>query len=81
MSVLFRTAAEDAGRDRADITITAWPGSIDADREMEVAWVQRFVDAGATRLVVRLRPGGPDDMGTLRDQLRRYQDDVLTKVS
>jgi probable F420-dependent oxidoreductase len=77
---VLRSAAKDAGRDPSDITITAWPGSIDADRETDLAWVQRFVDAGATRLIVRLKPGGPDDMGTLRDQLRRYQDEVLANV-
>src|SRR5438270_2972798 len=78
---LLRAAAKDAGRDPADISITAWPGSIDAERETEVPWVQRFVDAGANRLVIRLRPGAPDDLGTLRDQLHRYQDEVLSKVS
>jgi probable F420-dependent oxidoreductase len=77
---VLRSSAKEAGRDPAEIAITAWPGSIDADRELEIPWVQRFVDAGATRLIIRLRPGGPDDMGTLRDQLHRYQDEVLAKL-
>jgi probable F420-dependent oxidoreductase len=78
---LLRASAKEAGRDPSDIIITAWPGSIDADREMDLPWVQRFVDAGATRLITRLKPGAPDDMTTLRDQLRRYQDEVLAKLA
>jgi len=77
----LRASAKDAGRDPADITITAWPGSIDAEHEAEPAWVQRFVDAGATRLVVTLKPGAPDDAANLRDQLHRYQDQVLARLA
>ena len=45
-------AADDTGRSIDDITISVWPGSADAAREFDAAWVKQFVDVGARRQIV-----------------------------
>ena len=77
---LLRATASAAGRRAEDIVITGWPGSHDPQREQDVEHVRRFVDAGASRLVIRLKPGDPGDLGHLRDQIRQYQDTVLAQL-
>ena len=41
----------------------------------------RTLDDLQSLMSAHIRPGGPDDLGTLRDQLHRYQDEVLAKLS
>ncbi|GAA4986637.1 LLM class F420-dependent oxidoreductase [Yinghuangia aomiensis] len=83
---LLRASAADAGRDAADVEITAWPGSCDREREHDPAWVRQFVEHGASRLVIAPRIAGDDGLlgprglDALRDQIARYRDEVLEKL-
>ncbi|MEV5826984.1 TIGR03619 family F420-dependent LLM class oxidoreductase [Spirillospora sp. NPDC052242] len=75
--------AASAGR---PVEITAWPGSHAPDRETDPAFVRRYVEAGATRIVIGPRVGGPDGvlgprgLGALREQIARYRETVLEKL-
>jgi probable F420-dependent oxidoreductase len=74
---VLRSGAEEAGRDVADIEITAWPGSCDPSRERDPAWVREYVDAGASRLLVRSKIARPDQLAAMADDLSRYRDEVV----
>ncbi|MBO2458209.1 LLM class F420-dependent oxidoreductase [Actinomadura violacea] len=77
-----------ASADGRTVEITAWPGSCDPEREWDPAFVRRYVDAGATRIVLaprlsRTHPEsllGPRGLDALRDQIDRYRDTVLDKL-
>jgi probable F420-dependent oxidoreductase len=77
---LLRATAAAAGRDPAAIDITAWPGSHDPAAELDPAYVRRYVDAGARRLVLRPRLADPGDLPRLREQVERYRQDVLARL-
>ena len=70
-------AAQAAGRDPADVPITVWPGSADPARELDADWVRRFVDAGATRLIVRPPIRTRDDLDALPGFVDRYRAEVV----
>ncbi|MCU1485774.1 MAG: class F420-dependent oxidoreductase [Actinomycetia bacterium] len=72
-------AATAAGRRPGDVPITVWPGSNDPARELDVDWVRRFVDAGATRLVVRPRVTTAD-LAAVPTFVERYREDVLARL-
>jgi hypothetical protein len=73
---VVRAAAAANGREPGAVEMTAWPGSADPGAERSVPWVRRYVEAGATRLVLHVRIDRPDELPLLRDQLNRYQDEV-----
>jgi probable F420-dependent oxidoreductase len=75
-----RAAATAAGRPTDAIAMSVWPGSADPAQERSLPWVRRYVEAGATRLVMHARIGRPDELPLLRDQLNRYQDEVASKL-
>jgi probable F420-dependent oxidoreductase len=68
------------GRNRDQLELTAWPGSHDPSRELDPKWVRRFVDAGASRLIVRTGISHPGDLPRLRGQIERYQTAVLDQL-
>ena len=70
---LLRQSAEAAGRSGDDIEISVWPGSADPQRELEVAWMRRYLDAGATRIITRPRVTKPADLEGLPEQIRRFR--------
>ena len=72
--------AEASGRKPRDIAITVWPGSADPSRELDVDWVRGFVEAGASRLVVRPPIGKAGDLAKLPAFVERYQSDVLSRL-
>jgi probable F420-dependent oxidoreductase len=76
----LRAVARSAGRDPDAIEISAWPGSHDPATEYDVDAVRRYVDAGARRLLLRSAITRPDELPVLRQQLERYQNDVLAKL-
>ena len=76
----LREAAVRAGRPEESVETSVWPGSCDPDRETDVAWVRRYVEAGVSRLVVRPRVTRADDLDKVRDQLHRYRDVVLDRL-
>ena len=45
--------------------------------EHDPAWVRRYVEAGATRLLVRSPVQHPGELGAMADQLARYRDEVV----
>ena len=77
---VVRAAAVAHGRTPGAIEMTAWPGSADPASERSVPWVRRYVDAGATRLVLHVRIDRPDELHVLRDELNRYQDEVASQL-
>jgi probable F420-dependent oxidoreductase len=77
---VVRSVAKEAGRVPEDVELTAWPGSADPLGEETVPWVRRFVDAGASRLVTRLRITGVDQLPQVREQLTRYTDQVIARL-
>ena len=76
---VLRDTGAGAGRSTPP-AITVWPGSFDPSREREVDWVRRYVDAGASTLVVRLPIRSPADLPTVPAFLDRYRDEVLAKL-
>jgi len=76
---VVRAAAVANGREPGAVEMTAWPGSADPGAERSVPWVRRYVEAGATRLVLHVRIDRPDELPLLRDQLNRYQDEVASQ--
>jgi probable F420-dependent oxidoreductase len=77
---LLRTEARRAGRDPADIEISVMPASADREREMDPAWVGRFVAHGATRLVIGSGMTRPDDVDVVRARIERYREQVLDEL-
>jgi alkanesulfonate monooxygenase SsuD/methylene tetrahydromethanopterin reductase-like flavin-dependent oxidoreductase (luciferase family) len=76
----IREVAVAAGRDPEMIEITAWPGSHDQSSEQDLDYVRRYVAAGASRLLFWPHMSGPDDLPLVREQLERYQEQVLDKL-
>lgn len=76
----IRDIATTHGRDPETIEITAWPGSHDQPSEHDVDYVRRFVAAGASRLLFWPTMTSPDDLPLVREQLERYQEQVLDKL-
>ena len=84
---LLRETASPAGRLPDAVELTAWPGSCDPARAgTDPAWVGEYVRAGASRLVLSPRYGGPDGLlgprglAGLRDQIARYREEILEKL-
>jgi probable F420-dependent oxidoreductase len=73
---VVRAAAAANGREPGAIEMTVWPGSADPGAERSLPWVRRYVEAGASRLVLHAGISRPDELHLLRDQLNRYQDEV-----
>lgn len=67
----MRSAAKDAGRNPDDIEVTAG-GAMDAEG------VKPYADLGVSRMVI---PPLGYDLDTLRDQLPRFADNVIAKLS
>lgn len=72
-ATLLRETATAAGRRAEDVEITVWPGSFDPARELDATWMRRYLDAGATRLVVRPHVTRPDDLPRLAEQIERFR--------
>jgi probable F420-dependent oxidoreductase len=77
---VLRAGAEEAGRDVRDVEITAWPGSCDPKRQDDPAWVRRYVQAGASRLIVGLPFSRPDQLPAMAEHLTRYRDQVVAAL-
>lgn len=76
----LRDAARRAGRDPSEVEITVWPGSFDPSMEWDLDWVSRFVGAGATRLVLRVRLSEPGELPVVDEQLARYRAEILDRL-
>ncbi len=74
---LLRQSAAAAGRSAQAIEISVWPGSADPKRELEVPWMRRYLEAGATRIVTRPRVTKTADLDRLPEQIRRFRAVVM----
>jgi hypothetical protein len=70
---------EGAGRSR-EMPVTVSPSAVDPSKEMDFEWVRRFVDHGATRLVINAGFQKPAGLATLRDRIQRYQETIIEKL-
>jgi probable F420-dependent oxidoreductase len=70
---MLREAAEAAGRSAQDIEISVWPGSFDPSRELDATWIRAYLDAGATRVVIRPRVTKAADLEKLPAQIQRFR--------
>ncbi|MFF2505467.1 LLM class F420-dependent oxidoreductase [Streptomyces sp. NPDC058067] len=83
---LLRTSSREAGRAEDAVEITVWPGSCDPKKQWDPDWVRRYVDAGATRVVLYPRTDGPDGLlgprglDALREQLAQFRTAVMEEL-
>ena len=77
---LLVDTARDAGRSPHEIELTVAPGSANPAGEMDIDWVRRYVDAGASTLALRLPLQTPADLAAVPDNLASYRDDVLARL-
>jgi probable F420-dependent oxidoreductase len=75
-----RKEAVRHGRNPDAIEMTAWPASADPESEWSLPWARRYVDAGATRLIVHGRIAAPDQLDDLRLQLDRFREEVASRL-
>ena len=73
-------AAKDVGRNLGDVEMSIWPASFDFTKTFEVPFVKAYTDAGASRVVISQGESGVVDIPGQRDFIRRYQDEVLSKL-
>lgn len=76
----FAAAAEEAGAGRSAeaVEVTVWPGSYDGARNDDVELGRTYVDAGATRLVLRPALSGADPLEALTRQITEYSGGIET---
>lgn len=65
---------------RHPFDLTAWPGSASRGRQFDPAFVQRYVDAGATRIIIDPDLNPADPIASLAGELARYRREVLDKL-
>ena len=72
--------AKQPGDPPSDIEITVWPGSADPKRELDAAWIRRYLEAGATRIITRPHVTKPADLQRLSEQIRQFRS-VLSEAA
>jgi probable F420-dependent oxidoreductase len=79
---VVRATAAAAGRDPAQVELTAWPGSFDPDSEDDVDAVAPYVAAGARRLFIRppAISGLPSDVERVAERIANYKQRVLARL-
>jgi len=70
-------AATGAGRNPDAVEVSCWPASAGAG---SLDGVRRYVAAGASRVIVGAAISRPDQLGELRDELLRYQEEVIARL-
>ncbi|MEZ7981142.1 MAG: LLM class F420-dependent oxidoreductase [Myxococcota bacterium] len=73
-------AARDANRDPEQVELSIWPASYDFTKTFDTGFVKAYTELGAERLVISQVEAGTTDIGAQRDFIRRYQDEVLSKL-
>jgi probable F420-dependent oxidoreductase len=76
----LRAAAIEADRDPDRIELSVWPGSYDFTRTFDIDLVREYQAIGVDRVVVSTVESQSLDIGKQRDFLRRYQDEILSKL-
>jgi probable F420-dependent oxidoreductase len=77
---VIRKVAVEAGRQPDAVELSAWPGSADPSADLDLRWARRYVDAGATRLLMRPSIDRPDQLPQLREQLERYRREIIDRL-
>ena len=75
-----RAAAKEAGRDPSAIELSVWPASWRWGATFDVALVQAYVDAGATRLIVSADEASGPSTDDVRRLVGEYQDKVIAQL-
>jgi probable F420-dependent oxidoreductase len=70
-------AATAAGRSPDAVEVTCWPGSAGLSSLDDV---RRYVSVGASRVVMGAGITRPDQLGELRADLLRFQDEVIARL-
>jgi probable F420-dependent oxidoreductase len=78
---LLRTCVAEAGRQAGSVPITVAPGSADHTKEFDRDWVRRFVEHGATRLVISSGVTRVIDLQGVRDRILRYREEIFDPLS
>ena len=76
----LREAAREADRDPDAIELTVWPGSYDFTRTFDLDLVRAYRDLGISRVVVSTVESQSLDIEDQRAFLRRYQDEIISKL-
>ena len=77
----LRAAAREAGRDPEQVEISVWPGSWDGSRSLDLDLVRRYVELGASRLIVSSREvGAGADIEDMRTGIDRYQQEIIARL-
>jgi len=77
---ILSAAAREAGRDPTEVELSIWPASYDFMKTFDVPFVKSYTDAGASRVVISQGEAGTIEIDGQRDFIRRYQDEVLSKL-
>jgi probable F420-dependent oxidoreductase len=77
---VLRTAALEAERDPDAVELSIWPASYDFTRTFDAPFVKAYVEAGAERLVISAGEAQTNALDGQRDFIRRYQDEVLSRI-
>jgi probable F420-dependent oxidoreductase len=77
---VIRKVTVEAGRPPDAVELSAWPGSADPSADLDLRWARQYVDAGATRLLMRPNIDRPDQLPQLRQQLERYRREIIDRL-
>jgi probable F420-dependent oxidoreductase len=74
---LLRSTAAKAGRDPESIRISVTPSSADRAKELDIDWVRRVVEGGATRIVMNSVVTSVKDLAHAKDRILEYRDRIF----
>lgn len=75
-----RAAAQEAGRDSDELSVTIWPFSHDPAGTFDLGLAKAFVEAGADRLIVAAFEAEETSMEGLQRFVRDYLDKIVAQV-
>ena len=76
----LRSASHAAGRQNDAVCVTAWPQSFNKEATFSYEIHRRYVEAGASRIVVGLPIYTKKDLPLLVDQISRFRDEVADRL-
>ncbi len=76
----MRTVAREEGRDADALEVSVVPGSYAPAPMIDVDLARRYVDAGATRLILNAQECGSVEVEDIRRFVGGFQERVLAKL-
>ncbi len=76
----LRESAQEAGRDPAEIEITAWPTSWKPGATFDLDLAKRYADLGVSRLMISVQESGGTTINDFRRLIGDYRDRVASKL-